>query len=224
MDYDTETRNAYRSEGRAAAYKRRQTRQWSWMRLATWRQQALISRLADQLRLGPGRVVLDAPCGTGILGPVVNALGCDVIAADISAAMMSLARPEYNARTFRGFLQADLLQLPLAPKSVDTVITLGFLHRVPAEIRRAALSELAFASRGPLVATCSIDSFAQRVKGRLLSAVKPDYLPAPHRAKLADLVADCEAAGLRVVAVHRPLPLLSANAVIVLDHRADRVA
>jgi SAM-dependent methyltransferase len=221
LDYERLTRAAYQTEARATAYKRRQTRQWSWARFATWREQAVIAGLIRELRLGPGSVVLDAPCGTGILAGLLNRAGCDVLAADISIEMMSLARREYQPNTFRGFFQADLIRLPLAPGSVDAVFALGFLHRVPMTIRRQALAELAAASTGPLIATCSLDTVFQWLKVRVLNIVARDYAPAPNPARRADIIADCAAAGLTLAKLRRPVPFLSANAVMVVHHHRD---
>lgn len=221
MSYERQTREAYRNIERAGAYKQRQTSQWSWMRFSTRREQSVLVRLAMGLRLGADAVVLDAPCGTGVLGALLRRLGCQVVAADISREMMALAGAEYDPKTFRGFLQGDLLQLPLASDSVHAAFILGFLHRVPAPIRRGALAELARVTRGPIVATCSLDGVVQRVKARVLGLLSPGYLPAPNRALLVEIEADCRAAGLRIARLHRPMPLLSANAVLVLEHQRE---
>lgn len=181
----------------------------------------MIVSLARGLGLGVRSLVLDAPCGTGILGQVLRELGCSVVAIDIAVAMMHLAREEYAADGFRGFLQADLLRLPLVADSVDGAIVLGFLHRVPREVRRGALAELAAVSRGPIIATCSLDSPLQRVKVGILGMVGHDYAPAPHRARLESITEDCAEAGLVVTAVRRSVPFLSSEAVLVLQRLKD---
>lgn len=216
MNYEQQTREAYRSGARATAYRERQTREWSWARIATRREQAVIRAILRAAGLPRNAWVLDVPCGTGILGPTLRGLACRVVAADIAIEMMALARAEYAGSTLRGFLQTDLLKLPFRAEAIDCVVVLGFMHRVPREVRRRALEELAAISRGLLIVSCSVDSPVQRLKERLLRALKPGYAPAPHKAPLADILADCEAAGLRLDGLRRPVPVLSSEVVLLL--------
>jgi SAM-dependent methyltransferase len=224
MSYEQDTRAAYRSQARAAAYRHRQTHAWSWARLATWREQARLARVLRGLGLNERALVLDVPCGTGILGRLLGGFSCRVVASDISTEMMALARAEYRADRFKGFLQSDILRLPFSPGSFDCVVVLGFLHRVPAEIRRRSLREAAAVSKRSVVVTCSIDNAAQRIKARALRLLNPGYRPAPHRAPLSDVLADCAAVRLRVAGLFRPLPVLSSEVVLLLEKEGRATA
>jgi SAM-dependent methyltransferase len=219
--YEHETRDAYRTRARAASYKRRQAVDWTWARFATWREQSVVATLAARGGLGRGATVLDVPCGTGILGPTAQQGGWTVVASDISREMIALARDEYRGGAFRGFVEADILSLPLGSKAVDGAVVLGFFHRVPSAIRRAALVQLSRIVRGAIVATCSVDGPFQQLKGAVLSRCLRDYAAAPHRATLSAVESDCAAAGLEIVEVRRPVPLLSSNIVLLLRHREN---
>src|SRR5207249_3086752 len=87
--------------------------------------------------LAPGALVLDAPCGTGILGPFLARRGLRVIGADISPAMLAVARERDGAV---GHVRADLELPPLRPRSVDAVVCTRFLMHLPAASRPARAS------------------------------------------------------------------------------------
>lgn len=219
-DYDTATLNAYRSARRAAEYRRHQTTEWSWARFVTWREQRALAR---ELRRYPWTAtdqLLDIPCGTGILGRLLQRFPFRIVASDISPEMMALARPEYPQDRLIDCVQADITRTPFPRGAFACVVTLGFLHRVPLEIKRAALREMAALSAKVVVATCSVDTPLQRMKKRLLSVLRPGHASAPCPISLVDLIAECEALGLRVVRAFMVVPLLSAEAVLVLEKRA----
>jgi SAM-dependent methyltransferase len=216
--YEQDTRAAYLSPTRAAEYSARQTRSWTWSRISTRLELRAVERLLAHVK-GDGAVtMLDAPCGTGIAAPLLRAGGFAVLGSDISRAMMDHARAAYRGTATR-FVCGDLTQIPLAAASFDCVLALGFLHRLPPEIRRAVLIEFGRVSRRFVIVSCSLDSSAQRVKQQLLRYMSPGHVPAPSPASLDDLRDDFRAAGLverRRMAI---APLLSAESVFLLGRR-----
>ncbi|TVR11196.1 MAG: class I SAM-dependent methyltransferase [Salinarimonadaceae bacterium] len=93
--------------------------------------------------LGPSPIVLDAGCGASVsglavFGPLLDRiryLGADVsTAVDVDVAARRFAERGAQA----GFVQADLMALPLAPESVDLVFSEGVLHHT--DDTRAALA------------------------------------------------------------------------------------
>lgn len=217
MDYEKDTRAAYRTLERAAAYKRHQTQDWSWARAATRQEQRRIERILRRYVWSKDDIVLDIPCGTGILAAVLNRFPFRVVASDISPEMMALAGGEYRASTFRGFVRGDIRQVPMKPAAFACVFTLGFMHRVALEIRRDALGELARLSRRLIIVSYTIDTSLQRLKKRFIGAALPRYEPAPCPAYLGEVLADFEAQGLRVRHAFHVMPLLSAELVFVLE-------
>jgi SAM-dependent methyltransferase len=77
-----------------------------------------VSRLARELRLGPGRVVLDLAAGTGKLTALLVGTGADVLAVEPVAEMRSMLEHALpGVRAFPGTAEA----IPLPAGSVDAV-------------------------------------------------------------------------------------------------------
>ena len=218
-NYETDTLNAYRSRHRAAEYKRYHTKDWSWARFSTWREQRLLARELSRYPWSAGDRLLDIPCGTGILGNLLQSFPFQIVASDISPEMMELARPEYPADRLVDCRQADITNTGFPRESFDCVVVLGFLHRVPPDIKRGALREIAAVARRIVIVTCSVDSPAQRLKKKVLSIVRGNYAPAPCPVPLHDIIKECENAGFNVVRAFMVVPLLSAEAMLVLEKR-----
>ncbi len=162
--------------------------------------------------LAPGAVVLDAPCGTGILAPFLVRRGLRVIGADISPAMLAVARERDGGL---GHVRADLEAPPLRPGSVDAVVCTRFLMHVPAAGRPRVLDTLAALARGPLVATVchpyTLKSFGRALRRALGRRAKQS----PRLTRRA-LAAELDAAGLELGRVIPVMPLLSEVWVVVV--------
>ena len=219
-NYEVDTLKAYQSEKKAAAYKRGQSTAWSWARVATRLEQRSVARELSRYVWSSDDRVLDIPCGAGILGRVLHAFPFRIVASDVSLEMMSLANGEYPQDRFAAHVRADITQTPFAPSSFACVVVLGFLHRVPADVKRATLGEVAALSSRLVILTCSVDTWTQRLKHTVLSWLRPRHLPAPHPMSLEALAAMCEEQGLRVVRTSMVIPFLSSEAVLVLEKNA----
>ena len=101
-------------------------------------------------------------------------------------------------------------------------MTVGFLHRVPLSVKRAALREMAALSSRVVVATCSVDTPLQRLKQRLLVWAAPRHIPAPCPISLEALISECESQGFRVTRAFKVVPFLSAEAMLVLEKVAGQ--
>jgi SAM-dependent methyltransferase len=219
-DYDRDTLNAYRTPARADEYKRYHTKSWTWGRFVTWLEQRALARELRRYPWTASDQLLDIPCGTGVLGKLLHEFPFRIVASDISPEMMALARREYPEDRLVACAQADITRTPFPRKSFACVVTLGFLHRVPLEIKRAALRELSALSSRVVIATCSVDTPFQRFKHAVLSTIRREHVPAPCPMTMGELVAECEAQGFRVVRAFAVVPLLSAHAMLVLEKRA----
>lgn len=217
IDYERETRNAYRSEERAADYKHYNTTAWSWARIATAFEQRVIRTILAGITWTPEDRILDIPCGAGILASALNDLPCRVVVSDVSRAMIAVGLPEYRIASMMGAVQGDITLVPFRPESFKAVIALGFLHRVPSDIRRAALREMATLSTKHVVVSCSVDTRSQRFKHYVLSRLRQKHVPAPHPSSLATILSECREAGLQPSRVFWILPFLSAEAVLLLE-------
>jgi SAM-dependent methyltransferase len=221
MNYQKDTLNAYRSEARAVGYKHYQTRGWNWARFITWRQQRLLVRELARYKWSDEDILLDVPCGTGVLGRILKKLPLCIIACDISAEMMALACEEYSSDRFISCVLADITTMPFPRSSFNCVVTLGFLHRVPIEIKRAALCEIAALSTRVVIADYSIDTALQRLKHRILLKLSRSHIPAPCPTTLKEFKAECETAGLKVVRSMKVLPFFSASVIFILEKKKE---
>jgi SAM-dependent methyltransferase len=160
-----------------------------------------------------GGLVLDIPCGTGILHDTLAARGLRVVAADISPAMLAVAQQRGRAT---GYVLADAERPPWRPGTFDAVVCARFLMLLPPPTRVAVLRTLAQLTRGPLVTTVchpyTVKSFGRELRG---------LLGLPHRrsARLTrrELAAEVAASGLRLTALLAPAPLLSEVWVAVMQ-------
>lgn len=94
-----------------------------------------LSRLEETTR------ILDLPCGTGRLTEMVSDSGFTYIGADLSAAMLSIARDKTNERDSR-FMRSDARALPFADRSLDCVLCVRFLNLVEGTTRQKILEEM----------------------------------------------------------------------------------
>ncbi|HET6818025.1 MAG TPA: class I SAM-dependent methyltransferase [Mycobacteriales bacterium] len=165
-DYASYTREHYRDPAVAEAYAHRLRRspvEWGIGRLER-------AGVAAGLRaLGATRIglVVDVPAGTGKLTEWLSGRADAYLALDVSTAMLAeLPEPSWRA-------QADATQLPLADNSVDCVVMLRLLHRVPDAVAdRMVHDALRVARTGLVVSYAGAPALAplhralQRVSGR----------------------------------------------------------
>jgi SAM-dependent methyltransferase len=159
-----------------------------------------------------GALVLDTPCGTGILEPFLAARGLRVIGTDIAPAMLAVAAPRGEAI---GYVRADLEQPPYRPDTFAATVCVRFLMHVPAESRPRVLATLAALTRGPLVATVC-HPYTVKSAGRMLRRLLGGRPKRSPRLTRRALRAEVEAAGLRLERVIPVLPFLSEVWVVVL--------
>jgi len=177
-------------------------------------ERALTRGLAD---VAPGSVVLDAPCGTGILTGLLHRLGHKTLAADIGPAMLAVAR---TRRQDLGLVRADLERPPLRAGAVDAVVSARFLMHLPPSLRPSVLKAMATVASGPVVATvCHPYTLKSGLRAlRRLVGFQAKKSPRLTRRELA---AEVQAAGLVLERVIPVLPILSEVWVVVLRRPAE---
>jgi len=218
-NYENDTLNAYRSVKRAEQYKRYHTKDWSWARISTWREQLLIARELSRYSWTTEDALLDIPCGTGILGGILRSFPFKIIASDISPEMMELAKDEYPKDRFLGFTRGDITKTGFSSNSFSCVVCIGFMHRVPLEIKRKALRELYSITKNVAIITFSVDSPLQRLKKKALTFIRRSLVPAPSPLPLNDIIVECEHEGFKVIRSFMVIPFLSAEAMVVLEKK-----
>jgi len=120
----------YETPGKSAAYRSRNPARDA-------REQALLARVWPGR---PGETVLDLPCGTGRLLPLLHGrCGHRVLQADGAFAMLRAARAQ--AAPAAPAVAADALAMPFADRAVDGIVMFRFLHHLPGPERARALAE-----------------------------------------------------------------------------------
>src|SRR6266481_9374460 len=102
-------------------------------------EKAVIAQLLREIDPA-GSALLDVPCGTGKLGPLLQTFPVHVVAADASREMLALAGDEYDPAQLLRVLQCDASALPFKDGSVDVVICLRLFHLLPPATRRMILA------------------------------------------------------------------------------------
>jgi len=217
FDYERSTLKAYTTAERAEDYKRYNTRGITIGRIVTWFQQRAIARELRRYRWTVSDTLLDIPCGTGVLGPLLGSFPFRVVASDISHAMIELGEPEYPSDRLLGCVQSDLTRPPFSDKAFDCVVCLSFMHRVPPEIKKQALASLYRLTRRIAVISCAVDTKTQRMKHGLLARIRRKHVPAPCPESLGEMALRCEEAGFHVKRKFNVLPLLSSHAILILE-------
>ena len=96
--------------------------------------------ISKLLRHTEGSSIIDVPCGSGKLNPILRQTKCQIISIDASPQMIKYAKGT-STQQFR-FILSDIRHIPLENGSADIVISNRFLHRIPAEKHEEVLKEL----------------------------------------------------------------------------------
>lgn len=182
-DYDR-----HRFEGSSRA--RRNRRKW-----------AAIERALDRTR-GVSRV-LDLPCGTARFTGALADRGYRVVASDISAEMLSVARKSATESPgVIGYVQSDAEHLPFASRAFDCVVCIRFMLHVDRVARHAILREFARVSRRWVVVDYRHRHGSSHLWWRIRFALGWTKDPRPNRVSRIELEHELRAAGLSIVEVY----------------------
>lgn len=99
----------------------------------------LLSFLVDQLSLQPTDVVIDMATGNGVVAQALLERLAEVVAFDISPAMMANMKPEVAEKTQKS--QASITELPYASNSADIMTARMVFHHLTSEQIVQALKE-----------------------------------------------------------------------------------
>ncbi len=125
-------------------------------------------------RVDPGAQILDAGCGTGLVGQALKAAGYhDVVGVDLSPDSLDLAA---KTQCYRALAEADFNDLPteLIDGSFSALLSIGVLSYV--SDLEAVLREFSrvVESSGTIVVTERTDLFAERSTGDVFARLEAD--------------------------------------------------
>jgi ubiquinone/menaquinone biosynthesis C-methylase UbiE len=163
----------YDSRDVAEAYDRRRFGSLAG-RYNNWRLHRLLNGLVRALP--PGSLVLDVPCGTGRIDGCLLRRSFRVVAADISTAMLTVARRKLRPqRSGLEFVRADANRLPLRSQSVQAVLCIRFLHLMDPPERRVVLAEMArVANHWVIVEYRNVDPYVKAAKRVMMAWLRGD--------------------------------------------------
>lgn len=174
----------------------------------------MVARILDELGAAPplGRV-LDVPCGSGRLSPVLLERSERVVSLDVSAEMLAALERRRDGR-----VRALVEGLPFRDDSFDAVVCCRLLHHLgPAADLERATSELLRVSRGIVVASFwdsnALPSWRRRIGWRTRRSARI----ARARPVIAYLF---ERAGGEVIAYRQGLRYVSQQTFVVVRNRA----
>lgn len=172
-------------------------------RFINWREKRTAVSLLEMLSISHDSRILDLPCGTGRLSRLFSENGHNVVAADISPSMVSVAR----GKTWTGrkveFVVCDAEKLPFSDGVFDCVVSLRFMGFLSPPIRLKVLGEMSRVTTNWLILfhhdPSSLKGIFRRIKNRLRGKVQEWYTIKP-----SDLEGELKAAGLSL-AVTKPI-------------------
>ncbi len=218
-NYENLTREAYRDKQRAHRYNQQFAGILSWARIAMARELKQTQKIIQNYSISEDDLILDVPCGTGIAGPMLANFPARTLAIDISSEMMEYAGKSYSPDRLAGFIQADVTSLPFPDNSVTGVIVLGFMHRVPMQIKASTLRELARVSKNFLVVSVSIDSFLYRLKRILRKYTGRLDHAAPAPCSFREIVDIAEREGLKLCGRVNVVRFLSSEVILWMEKK-----
>jgi SAM-dependent methyltransferase len=169
--------------------------------------------------VGPGTVVLDAPCGTGRLAEILLQTGYNVVGADISAAMLGVAQRRlapFGAR-FEPVV-CDARRLIELERRFDAALCARVLMHFPLDMQIEFLGGVAAVCDGPVIFTQSFDSGYQRFRRNVKRLLRHQE-PAGYPISRDDLDRLLRETGLRLVRRYHLLPVVSEAMIVVAARR-----
>jgi len=155
--------------------------------------------------------ILDVPGGTGKLWPLFERLHLQTLSGDLSPAMLNEAPRSPSVHQ----ALMDITKLPVRSNSVDAVVCLRLLHRLPQYRRVLALSELQRASLGLVVVSFASSDGILGVRYRLVSALRRSTSWAPHPINRLEIALELHLAGLKFSGFRR-IAGIASNEILVV--------
>ena len=164
--------------------------------------------------------ILDLPCGTGRLAEALLDDGFTIVGADISPAMLEVAKRRL-ARFGHRFttLVSDVKELAKSqPKSFDSALCARVLMHFPVEEQIEFLGSVARLSRGPVVFTQSLNTPYHRTRRKVKQILGDPHTPANYPITEAELKQLLKGANLVEKFRLRPMALVTEQIIVFAEH------
>ena len=154
------------------------------------------------LRLIPAEShVMDIPCGTGRMLPILSEHASSVIAMDVSEAMMEQAKRRMAGCENIRFMSGSAKELPLDDASVDAIFCIRFAMHLKGHERGEILREFARVTRSHVVVEYGCVNAWHRVRRLLRSflfRIRRKHRSYPRSLSRREIVDEASAVGLTV--------------------------
>jgi len=205
-NYAGEYDSAFRSNSLSDLLRPRKIMGW----LIAELEKSAVERLLSHCR---GSIILDAPCGSGKLFQRLIQQGYTIIGIDYSKEMLSrIPRTEMEGSQS---LQGDLRRIPLANDSVDVVICVRFIHRIPKENHEEVLKEIHRVCKNHAIIYFSIRDIATNYIVALEKFLRLGDRGRVIYLSKREIEEEIVSAGFKQERITRVLPLLSTGCLVI---------
>lgn len=184
-------------------------------RIKNWNTLVTIEKALKNLR--GGSLILDVPCGTGRLSPLILHNGFKWLGADISYEMMEVAREKTSKfKNAIGNVRLESEHMPFNSDSIDCVASIRFIYHVPTiEGRIAILREMRRISKKWVIIDYNYPNPVRTLYRRIGYLVKPPKRK--RRLSMREIYDELEAAGLKVYRTFPVSRMLSDNVILLCE-------
>jgi ubiquinone/menaquinone biosynthesis C-methylase UbiE len=159
--------------------------------------------------------VLDMPCGTGRLFPLLMKREVNFIGADISKEMMWESDDKFNHEKNIPLIQCDGTIMPFKDKSFDAVICLRFLTtKIPPNVIKASFREMARVSSKWVIIECRNRTWANVLRDIVAKLFR--MKPLVNYFTIDEIKRDLQESGIKLTKVFYPFGTFFANKMLVL--------
>jgi ubiquinone/menaquinone biosynthesis C-methylase UbiE len=137
---DYKARNYYQSEAVATEYDHERFTSW-YGKVAHQTEAKALQKAIKAFCPPPGKV-LDLPCGTARLFPVLLAHGLTVTGADISPEMLEQATRAFQGNSSVNFEKADAENLPFSDNQFEYLTSYRLMCHLPAAARKKVVTQM----------------------------------------------------------------------------------
>lgn len=182
-------------------------------RIKNWNTLNTIEKALKSLE--KGSLILDIPCGTGRLSPLVLQNGFRWLGADISYEMMEVAREKTaRYRDAIGNVRLESERMPFKSGSIDCVASIRFIYHVLSrEERIAILREMNRISRKWVIIDYNYSNPVRSLYRRIGYLVRPPRRK--RRLSMKEIYEELAEAGLKVYRAFPVSRVLSDNVILL---------